>query len=127
MAESWLRFLAPVLYWLGTLVGPVILIVALICLLRYWRLAPQCTLMLSGLAVTALTSVCSKAFVVAHRYEWLELMEFQTVLTVIGLVSTAGWICFWFGLILVLQHVTSRLQSESSNGESRWEDGSLEE
>ena len=113
MAESWLRLLAPVLYLLGTLVGPVILIVALICLLRYWRLAPQCTLMLSGLAVAALTSVCRTAFYVANRYEWLELMEFQTVLTVIGLVSIAGWICFWFGLILVLQHVTSRLQSES--------------
>jgi len=83
--------------------------------------------MLSGLAVTALTSVCSKAFIVAHWYEWFEFREFQTVLTVIGWVSTAGWICFWFGLILVLQHVTSRLEAKSSNGESRWDDGSLEE
>ena len=138
MAESWLRFLAPVLHLLGFSVGPVILIVALICLLRYRRLAPQCSLMLSGLAVTALTSVCYNALFVADCVvkqaglardgkEWRVLEKFQTVLWVSGWVSTAGWICFWFGLILVLQHVESRLEAESSNGESRWDDGSLEE
>jgi hypothetical protein len=94
--------------------------------------------MLSGLAVTALTRVCNNALFVADWYgkwaglardgkEWRVLEEFQTVLWVSGWVSTAGWICFWFGLILVLQHVKSRLEAESSNGESRWDDGSLEE
>ena len=138
MAESWLRFLAPVLHLLGIAVGPVISIVALICLLRYRRLAPQCSLMLSGLAVHALTSVCRCALYVADwcgnwaglardGKEWRVVEEFQTVLWVSGWVSTAGWICFWFGLILVLQHVKSRLEAESSNDGSRWDDGSLEE
>ena len=138
MAESWLRFLAPVLHLLGSLFYPAILIVALICLLRYRRLAPQCSLMLSGLAVMALTSVCSLALHVADWYvkwaglnregkSWRVLEEFQTVLWVGGWVSTAGWICFWFGLILVLRHVKSRLEAESSNAESRWDDGNSEE
>ena len=111
MLQPWLHFLEPYIFWGTTLTPVAVLTLALLCLLRYRRLAPQTPLMLSGLTFWLLYKVYFTARLVGYRYEWLEGDHFMTLTVVLGYVQIVASICFWSGLILVLRDATSRLET----------------
>ena len=101
---------------------PIISLVALGLLIRFYKLTPAFPLILVGLAIQCVSSGCSAAFFVAQMIGVDISDHVQSIsmfFSAVGIIGLAGKICLVVGLVLVFSALNDRLQFLTDIVESR--------
>lgn len=103
-------------------VWPIISLVALVLLVRFYKLSPAFPLILIGMAIQFFASSCSAAFFLAQTMG-VEMDEFMGSIgmffSAVGVIGLAGKICVVTGLVLVFSALNDRMSFLTDIVESR--------
>lgn len=93
-------------------VSPIAITIALVLLVRFYRLAPTFPLVLIGLGLQLISGLCHVGFSLVSTFGSMPDMASETIqifFQLTGVVGMAGQVCMLTGLVLVMSNLDSRM------------------